>query len=85
MSEKLSWIIDCYRSYNCVNIGSTNKWIQFGESKYTEKEVSSMDKERNEVEDVVKELMSNDIIEVSCCCQSQRTTNLGNGYSASGC
>lgn len=44
-----------------------------------------MDSEKKTVQDIVKELMGNDIIEVSCCCQSQKTTNLGNGYSASGC
>lgn len=40
---------------------------------------------KKEIEDIIKKLADGDIIEVSCCCQSQKTINAGNGYVPSGC
>lgn len=40
---------------------------------------------KKEIEEIIKKLLDGDVIEVSCCCQSQKTINAGNGYRPSGC
>lgn len=42
-----------------------------------------MDKEM--IKDILENLLDGEVIEVSCCCQSQRTASANTGYMPSRC